>query len=236
MAKLTISELRKVIRKILLKESGLQEVETSHLTTKAQKDFPLVQAAKEGDQKAFSRLANYYKFPLYQHVLKHVKDSDEAEDIAITALQKAFDNIKDYDASFAFSTWLYKITNNLLIDFLRKKKLDTTSLSKPFKGGDDEVLEPIPVVDSGDNPEQGLQRQQVYEKLRKYVDKLSEEEQKIIKMRFFDEKSYEEMAQELELPMGTVKNLIFRAKEALTKMVKKDKEMRNENKKPQVSK
>ena len=240
MAKITLSELRNVIRKIILKESNLSELETetetNTLTDKAQVDLPLIQAAKAGDQKALNKLISKYQSPLRFYVMRALpdKNEDDIDDVVSMIFVKVWKNIQKFDESFAFSTWLYNIAKNTCIDFMRKKKVDTTSLSQKFKDGDDEVAEPIVVKDKDDTPEQALQRKQVYEKLKRYIDKLNPTQQELIKMRYYDNVPYEEMASTLNMPLNTLKVNLFRAKEALAAMVKPDKDMKNENKKPKI--
>src|SRR6516164_6194507 len=101
---------------------------------KAKKDFVLIELAKEkGDEKAYAELMQRYKKPVYHMILKMVRNVDDAEDLTIEAFAKAFKNLKKFNPEFTFSTWLFRIATNNCIDFIRKKKLDTMSISNTFK-------------------------------------------------------------------------------------------------------
>src|ERR1700759_3715958 len=101
---------------------------------KAKKDFLLIERAKaSGDEKAFAELMQRYKKPVYHMILKMVRNVDDAEDLTIEAFAKAFRNLKKFNPDFTFSTWLFRIATNNCIDFMRKKKLATTSISGTYK-------------------------------------------------------------------------------------------------------
>ena len=102
-------------------------------SSRAQEDLELVAKAKTGDQVSFSKLMDRYRDSIYFMVLKMVHNRDDAEDLTIEAFGKAFNNISNYSADFAFSTWLFKIATNNSIDFIRKKRLQTTSLDQKHK-------------------------------------------------------------------------------------------------------
>src|SRR6187402_2674993 len=108
--------------------------EGREFSDKAKKDFLLVEKAKSsGDEKAFAELMSRYKKPVYHMILKMVRNVDDAEDLTIEAFAKAFKNIRKFNPEFTFSTWLFRIATNNCIDFIRKKKLDTMSISNTFK-------------------------------------------------------------------------------------------------------
>src|SRR6185369_13537595 len=99
-------------------------------SARAQEDLELVDLAKKGDQVAFGKLMSRYRDSIFFMVLKMVHNRDDAEDLTLEAFGKAFNSINNYSADFAFSTWLFKIATNNCIDFIRKKKLQTTSLEQ----------------------------------------------------------------------------------------------------------
>jgi RNA polymerase sigma factor (sigma-70 family) len=195
------------------------------LTEKAQRDYRLVQAALDrGDQGAYAELMNNYRDTLYFMMLKMTNNPQDAEDMTIEAFGKAFRNLRQYTPEYAFSTWLFKIASNNCIDFIRKARMNiTTSISGgDLADGTDNLNEVIP---SGTlDPEESYIRQQKAAHLREVVEKLKPHYRHLVEMRYFDEKSYEEIAQELDLPLGTVKAQLFRAREFLFHMLKNSRE------------
>jgi len=185
------------------------------LSEKARQDYELVKAALEGDEKAFARLLNRYKDAIYFMLLKMVNNRSDAEDLTLEAFGKAFKNLHQYSPTYAFSTWLFKIASNNCIDFLRKKK----GVNVPIEKDDSENLETVKLKSKELNPEERLIRQQKAILLRNVVRKLKPRYQVLVELRYFREFSYEEIAKELDLPLGTVKAQLFRAREMLFKMI-----------------
>jgi RNA polymerase sigma-70 factor (ECF subfamily) len=187
-------------------------------STSSQMDFALVQRAIGGDQSAFKTLFDKYKQPLYFHILKLVKDREIIEDLLQEIFLKAFDNIASFNPDYAFSTWLYRITTNHSIDYLRKKKLKTFSIHDPIRTKDGEMS--IELEDEGRSTDDLIVRKQRSQILREALDSLPDKYREIIKMRHVEELSYQEIADILDLPLGTVKAHIFRARELLYKYLK----------------
>ena len=194
--------------------------ETKHLSEKAQKDYELVvKATKYNDQQAFSDLMDRYKDSIYFMLLKMVNNKDDAEDLTIEAFGKAFNSLKQYTPNYAFSTWLFKIATNNCIDFLRKKKKKTMSIDNSIENKDgDEIT--IELKSDARTPEQETIRDQKIELMRSYVKKLKPRYETLVEMRYFKEMSYEEISNELNLPLGTVKAQLFRAREFLYNLMK----------------
>ncbi len=186
------------------------------LSEKARQDYELVQAALQGDEKAFARLLSRYKDTIHFMLLKMVNNKSDAEDLTLEAFGKAFKNLHQYSPTFAFSTWLFKIASNNCIDFLRKKKGVLISIegSEPNQNGDQVKLKSKEL-----NPEEKLIRMQKAILLRKVVRCLKPRYQTLVELRYFREFSYEEIAKELNLPLGTVKAQLFRARGMLFKMI-----------------
>jgi RNA polymerase sigma factor (sigma-70 family) len=187
-------------------------------STSSQIDYAVVQRAIGGDQLAFKMLFDKYKQPLYFHILKLVKDREIIEDLLQEIFLKAFDNISSFNPDYAFSTWLYRITTNHSIDFLRKKKLKTFSIHEPIKTKDGDMS--IELEDEGRSTDDLIIRKQRSQILREALDSLPVKYSEIIKMRHVEELSYQEIADILDLPLGTVKAHIFRARELLYKYLK----------------
>lgn len=192
----------------------------SHLSEKAQKDYELViRATKKKDQQAFAKLMDKYKDSIYYMLLKMVNNNDDAEDLTLEAFGKAFNRLHQYTPNFAFSTWLFKIATNNCIDFLRKKKKNVMSIDNriPNNGGDDFMFE---IKSEGMTPEQLAMNDQKIQLMRQYVKKLKPRYEVLVEMRYFKEMSYDEISDELNLPLGTVKAQLFRAREFLYNIMK----------------
>jgi len=195
-----------------------------HLTDKARYDVDLVVAARDkGDQKAYAELVKRYRDAIYFMLLKMTNDPVDAEDLTIEAFGKAFRFLHHYTPDFAFSTWLFKIASNNCIDYLRKKRNDITSLDKPVGNNHEDSGFDMSQNLPSDNkdPEEELITQQRFEQLRQVVDKLKPHYRKLIELRYYQEYSYEEIASELDLPLGTVKAQLFRARDLLYNIIKK---------------
>lgn len=192
-------------------------------SSRAQEDLELVAKAKAGDQAAFSKLMSRYKDSIYFMVLKMVHNRDDAEDLTMEAFGKAFNNIVNYSADYAFSTWLFKIATNNCIDYIRKKKLLTTSIDQTSKTEDGEST-PIAVKDHSPDPEEAVIKEQRAAKIRSAIEELSPKYRSLIELRYLDELSYEEIAEKLDIPLGTVKAQLFRAKDMLYNILKVTKE------------
>lgn len=193
-----------------MEEQGLK------LSEKARLDYELVQRALQGDEKAFARLLARYKDAIYFMLLKMVTNRSDAEDLTLEAFGKAFKNLHQYSPTYAFSTWLFKIASNNCIDFLRKNKGTFISLENAEQN---ENVEQIKIPSKEPNPEEKLIRMQKAILLRKVVRRLKPRYQTLVELRYFREFSYEEIAKELNLPLGTVKAQLFRAREMLFKMI-----------------
>jgi RNA polymerase sigma-70 factor (ECF subfamily) len=196
----------------------------SHLTDKALRDYKLVQQAVDmGDQKAYAALMNNYKDSIYFMLLKMTNNSDDADDLTIEAFGKAFKKLHQYTPDYAFSTWLFKIASNNCIDYIRKKKKMTFSIDKTFENEDGtEMAHNIPA--QVPDPEEHFIKKQKVMLMREIVEKLKPRYRTLIEMRYFQELSYEEIAAEMQLPLGTVKAQLFRAREFLYNILKDSQE------------
>jgi len=197
---------------------------TSHLTEKAQRDYLLVQQAiNQGDQKAYAELLNNYRDSLYFMLLKMTNSPVDADDLTIEAFGKAFKNLHQYTMEFAFSTWLFRIASNNCIDFLRKKnRIQYTSGINP--NGEETESYPSNLPSSDPGPDEMVIAKQKIQLMREVVEKLKPHYRNLVEMRYFRELSYEEIAVELDLPLGTVKAQLFRAREFLYQILKDSEE------------
>ncbi|MCB0761384.1 MAG: sigma-70 family RNA polymerase sigma factor [Flavobacteriales bacterium] len=196
----------------------------ANLSDKGKYDYALVQRAlKEKDQRAYGELMERYRESIYFMLLKMVNNRDDAEDLTIEAFGKAFKRLHQYTPQFAFSTWLFKIATNNCIDFIRKKRIQAMSLDTGYSNEDGETME-IAIADSKLDPEETMQKKERIRKMRDVVAQLKPRYRKLVELRYFEEYSYEEIAQELDLPLGTVKAQLFRAREFLFQLMKNTRE------------
>jgi len=186
-----------------------------NLSDRALEDYELVcKAVDDNNQLAYAELLDRYRDSIYHTMFKMVHNHDDAEDLTIEAFGKAFRKLYTYTPNFAFSTWLFKIATNNGIDFLRKKRLKMLSIDDPLeKNGDQDFSNNL--KSSTLDPEERYIRQQRKHIMRTLLNKLTDKYRIMIELRFFEELSYQEIADELKLPIGTVKAQLFRAKELL---------------------
>lgn len=196
-----------------------------NLSDKAGRDYELVLKARDcGDQKAYAILMNTYRDPVYYMLLKMTGSTTEAEDLTIEAFGKAFKAIDSYTPNFAFSTWLFRIATNNCIDFIRKKRTPTVSMDNVYTDSDGEGVG-MDIASESLNPEQAIIDEQKKKAMREIVSKLKPHYRVLIELRYFDEKTYEEIAEHLQIPIGTVKAKLFRAREFLLQLVKNCREL-----------
>jgi RNA polymerase sigma-70 factor (ECF subfamily) len=188
-------------------------------THKAKRDYRLVcEAIELGSQSAYTQLMEYYKDSLYTLMLRMVHNTCDAEDLTIEAFGKAFHHLPQYTCEYAFSTWLFKIAANNCVDFLRKKKLALFEMDKGYVSNENDVFF-FELNDDNPNPEERLFYKEQSSELRKLVNTLKPKYRMLIELRYFKEYSYEEIANELGLPLGTVKGMLFRAKYMLQAII-----------------
>jgi RNA polymerase sigma-70 factor (ECF subfamily) len=159
-----------------------------------------------------------YHDAIYSFIFRMVHDREQVEDLTQEAFIKAFGSLKNFNEEFAFSTWLYKIATNNCIDYIRKRKLQMYSIDKPVESRDSEYTFELP--DDSYEADRDVIADQRTVLLRDAIDKLPEKYRRVILMRHTEEKSYEEIARMLKLPIGTVKAHIFRARELLYRQLR----------------
>jgi RNA polymerase sigma-70 factor (ECF subfamily) len=197
---------------------------TAHLTEKAKRDYVLVQQAiHQGDQRAYAELLKNYRDSLYFMLLKMTNNPVDAEDLTIEAFGKAFKNLHQYTLEYAFSTWLFRIAANNCIDYLRKRnRIQYTSGINP--DGEETEGDPSNLPSPNPGPDEMVIAKQKIQLMREVVEKLKPHYRNLVEMRYFRELSYEEIAAELDLPLGTVKAQLFRAREFLYEILKDSEE------------
>lgn len=194
---------------------------TERLTTKAVYDYRLVRAALDkGDQKAFAELLQRYRESVYFMMLKMCSNKDDAEDLTIEAFGRAFKKLDQYSPDYAFSTWLFKIASNNAIDFIRRKKqMTSVSLDNKMESSenkDHSANMKSPTLD----PEEFYIKKQKVELVRLLVDNLKPKYREMIELFYFHEMSHEEISKKLNLPIGTIKAQLFRARDLLYNALK----------------
>jgi RNA polymerase sigma-70 factor (ECF subfamily) len=203
------------------KEEGKVE---SKFSAKALEDFKLIDMAVGGDDKAYARLLQRYRRPVYMMILKMVRNIDDAEDLMMESFSKAFRSLHKFKKDYTFSTWLFRIATNNSIDYIRRRKLHTLSIENTWTDDDGQSVS-IDVEDSGVlNPQDEAIKAQKEEIIQAFVSMLPSKYQKLVRLRYFHELSYEEIAEELEAPLGTVKAQLHRARELMYDLVKNKKE------------
>ncbi len=201
----------------------MEEDLNSRFSKKALEDFKLIDMAVDGDEQAYAKLLTRYKRPVYHMILKMVRNVDDTEDLTIESFAKAFKSLHRFKKDFTFSTWLFRIATNNTIDFIRKKRINTLSISNTYTDDDGQSVS-IEVEDSGRNPQEEAIKGQKEELIQLFVNMLPPKYQKLVRLRYYNELSYEEIAKELEAPLGTVKAQLHRARELMYDLIKNKKE------------
>lgn len=178
-------------------------------------DDGYVVRALKGDEGAYKDLMNKYDRPIYFHVRKMIREKELVEDLVQEVFMKAFKNLPSYSNEYAFSTWLYRIATNHTIDYLRKKKLQTLSINDPYKTKDGEFEIQLP--DETYATDKEVIRKERKQIVQEAIEGLPEKYRAVIQLRHMEELTYDEISEQLDLPLGTVKAHIFRARELLYK-------------------
>ncbi|HNX67314.1 MAG TPA: sigma-70 family RNA polymerase sigma factor [Bacteroidales bacterium] len=191
------------------------EVE-GNLSDKALVDLKIIDRALKGEEKAYADLLNRYRDSVYYVLLKMVNNPSDAEDLTIEAFGKAFLRLSQYTPTHAFSTWLFRIATNNCIDFMRKKSQSPLAFNQDNEDENDYARN---VASETPDPEETLIDQEVVMQINDVMKYLKPRYRRIIELRYFNDKSYEEISDELGLPIGTVKARLFRAKTLLHSMI-----------------
>ncbi|MGF1670324.1 MAG: RNA polymerase sigma factor [Balneolaceae bacterium] len=181
-------------------------------------DDELVAKAVNRDSEACTRIVDKYREPLHFHIRKMIREKEQVEDLVQEVFMKVFDNLESYNTSYAFSTWIYRIATNHTIDYLRKKKLDLLSIHDPVPSKDGEMEIQLP--DEDFETDRKVIRKERKHIIQSAIEDLPKKYREVIKMRHMEELSYHEISEQLDLPLGTVKAHIFRAREMLYKTLK----------------
>ncbi|MCS6794711.1 MAG: sigma-70 family RNA polymerase sigma factor [Raineya sp.] len=192
---------------------------------RVQKEFELIKKAQQGDHNAMTTLMKRYNKALYYVILKIVRNVDDAEDITVETFVKAFQSLDKFRFEHPFSSWLFRIGTNHCIDFIRRKKrIEIISIDQFMKQTDEknpDKDEFNDVIDEAQNIEANSIKNQQIEVLRLLINKLPTNYRKVLTLRYFEDMDYQQIAEELNIPMGTVKAQLYRAKELLNELIRK---------------
>lgn len=173
-----------------------------------------IEKAKKGDQAAFTFLLNFYWNEVYGFMLKRTENETNAEDITIETFSKAFDKIASYNPEFQFNTWLIAIAKNVHIDLMRKNKA-----SLFIEITDDEDQQAYNIADTTPSAEDELITEQNLSQLLQFIKQLKPHYQEVIQLRYFQEMSYQEIANKIDEPLSNVKIKLLRAKKLLAEII-----------------
>ena len=197
-------------------------METAATSDRLQRDYELVCAARDnGSHNAYAALMAAYRQPLCLLLRRTTRNSTTAADLTVETFGKAFLQLRQYAPTGTFASWLYTIGVNTYIDHLRRQHLDTVPLSDAEHTVDGNTIE-YQIPSGQPNPEETLIRIERDEALKQIVDQMKEPYRQIIRLRYYEDLSYDEIAQQLHIPIGTVKIRLSRAKELLAAVVKKE--------------
>lgn len=178
-------------------------------------DAGLVEMVLGGDRRAFEHLFDRYGGALHQLYLQRTGgNGDDTNDLIQEIFVKAFLNLSSYDSRYTFGQWIYTIARNTFIDYVRKRRDD---LSIDSTRGE-YIGQPVSMTP---NPEENIIRTQQRALLEQYLDRMSPKYRRLIELRFFKDLSYEEIAEHLAMPLGTVKTQIHRARTQLCGFISK---------------
>jgi len=180
-------------------------------------DVEVVALAQQGKEIAYRELLARYERPVFSLIFRMVRDREMAEDLSQETFIKVLNNIDRYSPDFKFSSWLFKIANNLTIDHLRRRRLDTISI----EGAPDAVTAEsaratsIALASGTESPLAELESKELGASIERAISQLRPEYRACIMLRHVEDRSYEEIAEIVKLPLGTVKTYIHRARHEL---------------------
>ena len=182
-------------------------------------DADVVRLAQQGRELAFRELVRRYERPVFSLVFRMVRDRETAEDLAQDAFVKVLNHIDRYSPEFKFSSWLFKIANNVAIDHLRKRRLDTISIDgSPHASTASEVeATTLNLESEQESALDEMEAKELGSAIERAIARLRPEYRACIMLRHVEGRSYEEIAATLDLPLGTVKTYIHRGRHELRK-------------------
>lgn len=181
-------------------------------------DFDAVRRVLNGDNSGFAILQKKYNRIITSLIRRMIHNEEDVQDLTQDTFIKAYNALKSFQFGYSFSSWIYKIASNTCIDFLRKKRLTEVSLSQ--KSNSDEEYE-IEIEDKSYLPDMKVMTEEKIKALRDAIENLPDNYREIIKLRHEIEMDYADIAEKMNLPLGTVKAHLFRARKQLFEQLKK---------------
>ncbi|HEX8317892.1 MAG TPA: sigma-70 family RNA polymerase sigma factor [Longimicrobium sp.] len=180
-------------------------------------DHELVTRAQLGSETAYRELLDRYQRPVFSIIFRMIRDREQAEDLAQETFVRVFNHIGRYDPRYKFSSWIFKIATNLTIDWIRRKELKTVSIdgSRNAVTSDEMEASAITIVSEDENPEELLEAKELGEEIEQAIGKLRPEYRAAILLRHVEGREYQEIAEIMALPLGTVKTYIHRGRNEL---------------------
>ncbi|HEX6926176.1 MAG TPA: sigma-70 family RNA polymerase sigma factor [Longimicrobiaceae bacterium] len=177
-------------------------------------DHDLVALAASGSEKAYRELLDRYQRPVFSLIYRMVRDRERAEDLAQETFVKVFNHIGSFNPKYKFSSWIFKIASNLTIDAIRKKDLETVSLDGSRNASTQDEIDAtrITVESRDENPEEFLEAKELGQEIERAIGELRPEYRTAILLRHVEGRPYEEIAEIMGIPLGTVKTYIHRAR------------------------
>ncbi len=195
------------------------EIKNNKELQSREEDFDAIKKVLAGEKSAFQHLQNKYVNIVSSLIRRMINDEDDVQDLTQDSFIKAYNALDSFQFQYSFSSWLYRIASNTCIDFLRKRRFKTVSINQPIDSSDDEYYMEIRDDScSADDQVLANERRQI---LHDAIDKLPENYREIIKLRHEEEMDYKEISDKLNLPLGTVKAHLFRARKMLLTRLKK---------------
>ena len=173
----------------------------------------LIIKARDKDQKAQTQLINMFWVDVFSFVMNRVKDENDADEITVSVFSKVLNKLDLFDPNFQFKTWILTIAQNIIIDFWRRKNRENEDASDGLENVKNEFAR---------SPEELMISEEDQQKIIKIIETMDAKNQDIIRLRFFEEKSIKEIAEELNLSVANTKVRIMRAKKILAELLKED--------------
>jgi RNA polymerase sigma-70 factor (ECF subfamily) len=180
-------------------------------------DKQLVGLSRRGDERAARELVERFQRPVFSIIYRMVRDREKAEDLTQETFVRTFNNLDRYDHSYKFSSWLFKIAYNLTVDHLRRKELKTISIhgAPDAVTADQQEATSVTLESEGEAPDERIESLELAGQLEEAIGRLRDEYRTAILLRHVEGRAYEEIAEIMDIPLGTVKTYIFRARRQL---------------------
>ncbi len=187
------------------------------MTYRESSDQDLVRLSLRGDERAARELVERFQRPVFSLVYRMVRDRELAEDLSQEVFVRTFNNLERYDRSYKFSSWLFKIAYNLTVDHLRRRELQTISVhgSPDAVTADRQEATSVTLESAGERPDEVLEARELAGHMEEAIAVLRPEYRTAILLRHVEGYAYEEIAEVMGIPLGTVKTYIFRARREL---------------------